>query len=306
MAVASRAERTPSVGVVIVNFNGSSFLGDCVRSVRATGWPALEIVVVDNGSSDGSLATLPHAPDITVLNNGVNRGFGAAANTGIRHCLRRDHDYVLLLNNDTTVTPSLIAELASTATDRPMTVSVAQSYRWDGSGVINTHAGRFNWFAGRLREAVAGKTATQVPPTSHEVTMAGMACVLIPVVAFREVGLLDERFFMYYEDFDLAVRLRAAGYRFVLNPKAVLRHYDGGTSGIREHSTLATYYINRNRVWFMQKHCPDVPTYVTFLITFYATRAALVVRHLAGRRVDLARTIMRSVPDGLWGRRQIG
>lgn len=303
MTGASVPRRSPSVGVVIVNFNGLSFLIDCIRSVRATGWPALEIVVVDNGSNDGSLAALEtHTPNITVLSNRVNQGFGAGANAGIRHCLQRDHDYVLLLNNDTTVTPSLIAELVSTAEDQRMTVSVAQSYRWDGSGLINTHAGHFNWLVGRLRESVAGRTANQVPRMSHEVAMAGMACVLIPLVAFGEVGLFDEQFFIYYEDFDLAVRLRAAGYRFVLNPKAILRHYEGGTSGIREHSTLATYYMNRNRVWFMRKHCPGVPKYVTFLITFYATRVALVVRHLVTRRADVARTIMRSVPDGLWGR----
>jgi GT2 family glycosyltransferase len=290
----------PPVGVVLVNHNGLRFLDDCIEALQGTGYPRLEIVVVDNASTDGSLQRLrARHPDVTLLPQPINRGFAEGTNVGIRHVLQKGHEYVLLLNNDTKADAGLIAALVSVADRR--TLVAPKSYAWDG-GLINTHAGDLEWLRGRLRERFFGRHDSDASLRLQEVGLADGACLLVPADAFRAVGLLDEAYFLYYEDWDFVVRARRMGYRVLFQPAATLRHYERGTSGPADVSPVTAYYTTRNRLRFMWKHASSASTYAAFLAYFTATRALTILDYLRRGKWHLARWTVRGVADFLRGR----
>jgi GT2 family glycosyltransferase len=290
----------PSVGVVLVSHNGLRFLDPCIDAVKATGYPRLEIVVVDNASTDGSVERLrTRHPDVTLLPQPVNCGFAEGSNIGIRHALQRDHAYVLLLNNDTSVDVRLVDALVSLAD--PHTLVAPKSYDWDGR-LINSHAGDMDWLRGRLRERFFGRRDDEISPQAQEVGLADGSCLLVPAGAFHSVGLLDEAYFLYYEDWDFVLRARREGYRVLFQPAASLRHYERGTSGPSDVSPVTAYYTTRNRLRFMRKHAPSRRTYAVFLAYFGATRTLTILDYVRRGKWHLARWTLRGVADFVRGR----
>jgi GT2 family glycosyltransferase len=290
-----------TVAVVLVNHNGIRFLSDCVRHLKADGYPRLDIIVVDNASSDASVEWLQaEHPDVTVLRQPTNLGFAEGTNVGVRCVLERGHDYVLLLNNDTRVAPPFVSALVARADER--TLVAPKSYDWDSGRVINSHVGTIDWARGRLRERFFGQRDSADTLSPREVEIADGACLLIPAQAFRELGLLDETLFLYYEDWDFVVRARRAGYRVLFEPAATMRHHERGTTGATEVSAVSAYYTTRNRLRFMQKHAPTTWSYAAFLGWFTLTRTLTVLRHLAAGRWQLARWTLTGVVHFLRGR----
>jgi GT2 family glycosyltransferase len=292
---------SPGVGVVLVNFNGRRFLNDCVRALSACHDNHLDIVVVDNHSTDGSLALLSaEFPNVTVLPQDRNLGVAAANNVGIRYCLDRTHDFVLLLNYDTLPAENLIGELLRVADAR--TLVTGSTYFWDDSTRSNSHAGGFNWTLGRLRERFFGRSDASLGTELVEVEIADTCCLLIPRDAFASAGLMDETYFLYYDDTDFVVRTRAAGFRCLFNPAAKLRHYERGSSGPVEESPVSVYYTTRNRPYFMRTHSPTKLHYLAFLTYFAATRLTTVARWVLGGRWTLVYWTWRGLGDYMMGR----
>ena len=290
----------PSVGVVVLNHNGSRFLNGCVSCLKGNEYPRLEIVVVDNASTDGSVDRLQEEhPDVTVLRQPANLGFAEGSNVGIRHVLARGHEYVLLLNNDTRVDPGLVLALVSAADSR--TIVAPKSYAWEG-GAINSHVGEMDWIRGRLRERFFGRPESEDSRQRQEVELADGACLLVPAEAFCGVGLFDTAYFLYYEDWDFAVRARRSGYRIVFEPTATLRHYERGTTGPTDISPISAYYTTRNRLRFMQKHSGRHVSFAAFLVYFCATRTITVLDYLRRGQWHLARWTLRGVADFVRGR----
>jgi GT2 family glycosyltransferase len=291
----------PSVGVVLVNHNGLRFLPECVRYLKADNYPRLEIIVVDNASTDDSIArVLADHPDVTVLQQHANLGFAEGTNAGVRHVLDRGHDYVLLLNNDTRVDSGFVAALVSVADRR--TLVAPKSYDWASGRIVNSHVGEFDWVKGRLRERFFGQTDSSETRRLQEVGLADGACLLVPAEAFRELGLLDPSFFLYYEDWDFVVRAKSAGYRVLFQPTATLRHHERGTTGPTAISATSAYYTTRNRLFFMKKHSRSSWSYVAFLAYFSATRSLTLLQYLVRGRWHLAQWTVRGVADFLCGR----
>ena len=182
------------VGIVLVNFNGRRFLNDCVRALSASHERRVDIVVVDNDSTDDSLALLSaEFPNVTVLPQGRNLGVAAANNVGIRYCLDRA-DFVLLLNYDTLPAENLIGELLRVAD--PGTLVSGSTYFWNDSTRSNSHAGGFDWALGRLRERFFGRSDASLGTEVVEVEIADTCCLLVPRDAFTRAGLMDEAYFL--------------------------------------------------------------------------------------------------------------
>jgi GT2 family glycosyltransferase len=220
------------ITAVVVNFNGGERLRQCLASLGAPR-PDLEVVLVDNGSSDGSLAMVREEfPYVRVLAQTANLGFGAANNLA---AATTSGEALLLLNADAWLEPDALTILARrlAADDRLALVAPRlvypdgrRQFSWSPErGVLgeamqrlrNPHEGSA-WAHGRLALALA-RLAGRPWFTA--------ACVLVRTAAFRGVGGFDEGFFMYFEDVDLCVRLRAAGWRLAEEPAAVARHAGG-------------------------------------------------------------------------------
>lgn len=289
----------PRVAVLTVNTNGGDHLPAFAASLRALTYPNYHVVVVDNGSTDGSRQRLPELfPGATVIENGQNLGFTGAVNAGLRYCVQEGFDGVLLLNDDTTHQPDFLNRLMERADAG--TLVAPKTLLAGTEGLLDDTAGDYDWWRGVWKHPLLGKPAPPGFDREREVAMANLSCLLVPLQAFREVGLLDDRFFLYCDDTDFVQRARRAGYRVWLNPRAVIYHLRSASTG-GAGSPFALYYLTRNRPYLMRKHLPR-PRYWLFLVYFLTTRVAWAGFFVLRRRFDLLAAMAAGLRDYARGR----
>lgn len=293
------AER-PAVGVVLVNFNGKRFLEDCLRAIAASSYSPAWTVIVDNNSSDGSLADAAAFDRVVTLPQSTNLGIAAANNVGAQWCIEHGCDCVLFLNVDTVVEPTCIEGLVAASSDTVLVSGL--TVEWDRPDVSNSHAGGFDWFTGRLREHICGSRVDALGTRPLDFEFVDTCCLLVPAAALARVGPMDEAIFMYYDDSDFIARARDAGYSIVLAPSARLRHYERGSSGAPTISPLFAYYSTRNRFYFMRKHRPSRRAWWVFAGYFFLTRSTASFVALLHGRAEVARWMLRGVADGVRGK----
>jgi len=291
--------RTPRVIAVVVNYNGGAFLGAFLESFRALAYANAGLVVVDNASADESWRLVPGvAPDATLLRSPTNAGFTGGANHGVREASRRGADYVLFLNGDTRLDAGLIEALLAQAGPRTM---VAPRVLLEGSDdLLDDTVGEFSWLRGAWRDWTYGKPAPPSLRRPGPVGMASLTALLVPAAVFSEIGLLEERLFMYYEDFDFVLRARRAGFALRHAPDARLWHRRSASSGGGE-TAFKYYYATRNRLWLLRRHQPPV-LFAGFCVYFVATRLVRAAQLARRGRGDLARAILAGTRDFFRGR----
>jgi GT2 family glycosyltransferase len=241
------------VSVVVPNWNGARFLPVCLESLRHQTRPPAELVVVDNGSEDESLRVLEERfPEVRVIALGENLGFARAVNAGIG---ATGGGFVALLNNDAEADPSWLAELVACLERHPRAAAAtskmllrADPGRFDGAGDIMTRY---------LRAYPRGRGEQDLGQYDEEVQVfsASGGASLWRATVLRELGLLDEDMFAYYEDVDLGFRARLAGYECWYAPRAVVLHEGGGSSGPRA-GEFAHFHAVRNRWSVIVKDAP--------------------------------------------------
>lgn len=211
---------------LLVNWNGHRHLAACLPSLMATNHPAMRIMVLDNGSTDDSVHWLQESyPGVEVVVLRRNQGFAAANNIGIRNALAAGADYIALLNNDTRVEADWLDALTDAAEQDP-TIAICQARQrtWDGAREI-----RFRLIP-EWMEAAQEQTPPGPPSPAAPTPFASGCAMLLRCSALREIGLFDERYFMYAEDVDLTLRAWIAGYQVMDVPSAVVYHRMTGSS----------------------------------------------------------------------------
>ncbi len=245
---------------VVLNWNGGEDTLACLRSLRATEAPRPLLLLVDNGSSDGSVeAALAEDAELSVLRHGENLGFAAGNNRAVDHAFTSlGAEWVALVNNDLLAQPELFLRLLE---------GVAEAERTGGpvgaAGpclVYTDDASRIWACGGRVR---AGLNVTQLldhgrlragePGPPRDVDYVPGTCLLISRAAWAAAGPLDEAFFCYLEDADWGLRLREAGLRAVVVPAAVASHGLSASTG-GGYSAGRKYMTAVNSVHFLRKH----------------------------------------------------
>lgn len=244
----------PSVTIIVLTYNGVSDTLACLASLRRLDYPAarVQVVVVDNASSDATVAEVrTHFPEVVVVENGANLGFAAGNNVGLRYALVRGYDYALLLNNDTEVAPDCLALLVAAAEREPQVGVVGPTiYYYAAPEVIWSAGGRIDWRRGTsLMDGTGERDAGQYPAVRAVDFVTGCA-LLVKRAALAQAGLLDERFFMYYEETEWAVRVRRAGFTILHVPQARLWHKI--PLDARFDKEYLAYYMTRNRLLFLR------------------------------------------------------
>jgi GT2 family glycosyltransferase len=249
--------KLPSVWIVVLNWNGLTDTLACLESLRQLHYANHRIIVVDNGSSDGSVDALRSAaahPAIEIIESATNLGYAGGNNLGIRHALDRGADLILVLNNDTTVDPMLLDKLVGAAERHPEAGCFGPwifymndpdrlwftRSEWDPAVSAFTAPGK-----GRLASELSNET------TNTEYVCG--AALLFRAGVAREIGLLDERFFLVYEDSDWCFRARRAGFGCLMVPAARVWHKIG-TSFSSEASPLRTYFSTRNKLLWAERN----------------------------------------------------
>lgn len=243
----------PKVFVIILNYQGRETLVECIRSVFSSDYPNLEIVVVDNASKDGSFEEARMAyPRAHFIGSTWNRGFAAGNNLGIRFALEKGADYVFLLNNDAFVDRNTIAELVREAkkTDAPAVLSPLVYSGKSPSKDVWFSGGRIDW--ARMKALHDDGIAHSEKGESYETEYVTGCAMLVHKEIFRSVGLLDERYFLYYEDADFCVSAQRAGFSNRVVPKASTYHLESSEGG----NPRKLYWLVVSGILFFRKNTP--------------------------------------------------
>ena len=242
-----------AVSAIVLNYNGRGFAHEAVQSLLDQDLPGLEVIVVDNGSTDGSEAEIEgtFGDRVRVIRNGRNLGYGAGNNVGIRQARGR---HILLLNNDAVADPSLVREMVAAAESGPRIGMVAaRVLDYTRRDVLDTaghllYPDGLNRGRGRLDQD-RGQYAS-----CRTALFPSGAAALYTRAMLDDVGLFDERFFLYGDDAELGLRGRVAGWGCAFAPRAVAYHRYSQSAGA--YSSLKAFYVERNRVLVLFKLFP--------------------------------------------------
>jgi len=261
---------SPQASVIIVNWNGRAYLDECLRALQEQDYPDFEVVLVDNGSTDGSAEWVAkHHPWVRLIRLPCNVGFAAGNNVGIR---ATQSQYVVTLNNDTRVEQGWLTALVTAAETDPRVGMCASLMLYAHTpGVIDSAGIAVDW-TGTAWPRCWGEQAWPSPPgplsrspsatassngrgeKPQEVFGPCAGAALYRRAMLEDVGLFDEDFFAYYEDVDLAWRGRLQGWRCLYVPTAKVYHVHSATGEVG--SAFKAYYLSRNRLWTILKNYP--------------------------------------------------
>jgi len=255
---------SPRVVIVILNWNGYRDTVTCMQSLREIAYPSCEVVIVDNGSTDGSVARLREEfKDVVYLENQENIGYTGGNNVGIRYAMEHGAEYVWILNNDTKVPADALTRLIAAAEkDLKSGLIGPKILQMENPELAYSMVGRLNmWFP--WPDRMEGEEGSKVTGEAVRVDFLSGASLLVKREFVEKVGLLDERFFFYWEENDWCERGRKAGFHSLLVPDAKVYHKGGGASG-KGWNEFTAYYLVRNWILFMRKHAA-AKYWVTFL-----------------------------------------
>lgn len=246
----SAASQKPAISVIIVNYNAGEYLRPCVESLLTQTLTNFECILIDNGSTDGSLGSLPKLDDrFTIIEAGENLGFALASNRAVDHV---SADWIALLNPDAFARPEWLEQGLAARDWLPNTAMIGSTQYlalepdlFDGLG-DEYHAFGVAWRAGFGKPAGAAITREAFGPCG--------AGAFYDRHVFEQLGGFDESFFCYHEDVDLAFRMRLAGYRCVQSADAIIDHVSSAISG--RASDFAVYHGTRNRIWTFFNNMP--------------------------------------------------
>lgn len=263
--------KSSKVYIIVLNWNNWNDTLECLESIFCSTHPDFEVVVVDNGSTDGSEEKIrAWAGDrrLVILQAGSNLGYSGGNNIGLRYALERgDFSYVWILNNDTIVDENALLKMVEMAeSDEKIGMVGSNLLNYDRPEVLQTAGGCWiiPW---------AGNT---VPITEggfpYEPDYISGASLLVKKAVLEKIGLLDEDYFLYWEDVDWGVRARRAQYRLLYCPESSIRHKEGGAGG--GMTPITDYYWTRNGLMFTMRYYPwFLPlVFVAYLIKFTLVR----------------------------------
>lgn len=238
--------------VIIPNYNGLRFMEECMASLKAQTYRNFKILVVDNGSTDGSVDWLKEKQIETIFLK-ENTGFSGAVNVGIRAA---DTPYVILLNNDTRADEYFVAELVRALEQSPGIFSVSSKMIQMYAPHLMDDAGDMYSVLGWAYQRGVGQDIRRYRK-SRRVFSACAGAAIYRREVFEEIGYFDEMHFAYLEDIDVGYRARIAGYDNIYCPAAVVWHVGSGTSGSK-YNSFKVKLAARNNIYLNYKNMPTL------------------------------------------------
>lgn len=317
----SNNQKQKGVWVVVLNWNNGRDTVECIDSILQADISSVEgIVVCDNGSTDDSITTihqwsinrsielcettfvggqfaatcdvqqfkLSFDVPVYLLGTGGNLGFAGGNNVGIKFIQQNfNYDLIFLLNNDAVVCGNSITLMAQRFTHKDIGMCGCTVVYYHNRSVVQAHGGaRFNSWLGRASHIGAGASvdsARNADAVEAQLDYILGAALMISRTCIEAIGLMDDEYFLYYEEIDWAVRARKRGFRLAYAPNAVVFHKEGGTIGSssdrKSRSLLSDFYLIRNRIRFSRKFylnkLPFVFVFTIFQVSRYLLRLDL-------------------------------
>lgn len=299
------------VSVLIVNYNGQELLSACLQALQQQTYQPHQVIVVDNGSIDGSRAFL-EAYDWQVLQTlflETNTGFSGGNNAGLELV---SGEVVALLNTDTEVDPNWITAALPHFRTETVGMVACKTVRWGRERTIDK-VGHLMYPDGLNRGRGTGQPDDGTFDRAEEVLWPDGSAGFYAVRMLAEIGFLEEQFFLYGEDAELGMRARWAGWRCIYEPHSKVRHHQ--SAGLGKFSPQKIYYIERNRIWLLCKtfplsmllHSPlyTVWRYAMNLVSLVSGRGSAASFQQAHSATTLALSLIKANWHGLLGARQM-
>ncbi len=296
----------PRASVVVLNWNGREHLTTCLSSLCAQVYPSTEVVLIDNGSTDGSPAYVREAfPSVRVVELPTNVGVTPALNVGIRHSRG---EYIGMINNDTEADVQWVTESVRALETYPQAGFTASRIRlFYQRSHLDTAGDQFFWTG---HPAKRGWLAADGPEYDRPAWVFGScgAAAFYRRAMFDDIGSFDEDFFAVFEDIDLSFRAQLMGYQCRYVPSAVVYHKVGATRGIGAANLTHYYRIHRNRWFVLIKNLPGA-LWLRYFGPILAAEAAMLAAAASRARIKVAlqarAEVLRRLPRFLEKRRSI-
>lgn len=284
---------TPRVVAVVLNWCSEGDTASCIESLQASDYEALEVLLVDNGSPDGSGPRLHgRFPHVAYLQTGNNFGYGGGNNRGIAWALDHGADYVLVVNDDAVVDRGCVSALVRAAEETSAAAVGPQIRYFDDPSLIGCGAGYFS----PMRALGIHREYRESPDNLERrsaVSFVSGCCVLIRASTLRELGAFDESYFAYVEDAELSLRYVRAGRLLIYEPSALVRHR-AAPGAPASAFQIRQRELNRRRL--VSRHY-RMRERALFGLWFYPTRLLHLARYAVRRDWGRAAAIL----EGTWG-----
>ncbi len=242
----------PSVAIVLVNWNGWQDTVECLHSLKNISYQPYEIILVDNGSTDNSVFQIQKIfPSIQLIETKKNLGFAGGNNIAITYALQKKVDFIFLLNNDTIVDPLVLEELTHAALQKPKGgIFGAKVLRYQDPSTIDHMGGFWNSSIAEFDSPFLGKKEEEGSSMQQVDYVSGCA-FFVKKELFEQIGLLDEKFFLLWEESDFCARAKRNGCEIWTVPKAKIWHKISASFSGKPH---LQYYWWRNRLLWLEKN----------------------------------------------------
>lgn len=282
--------------IVIPNYNGKHFMEDCLAALKKQNCRDFETLVVDNGSSDGSVEYLrTRYPEVKLIVLYTNTGFSGAVNEGIR---ASKSPYVLLLNNDTKATPDFVGELIRAIEKDEKIFSVSSKMiQMTAPDYMDDAGDLFNLIGWGFRRGVAHPVSEYNKEARVFSACAGAA--IYRKSCFETIGYFDEKHFAYLEDVDIGWRARIMGWRNTYCPTAVVQHVGSGTSGSK-YNDFKVYLAARNSIYLIYKNMPLLQVILNFLPLLLGW----VLKYSFFKKQGFEKAFWKGLKDGIQTRKE--
>ncbi len=269
--------------IIIVNWNGKRHLMDCLSSVYLQDYPSFEVILVDNGSTDDSVQFVKNNfPRTRVIKNSRNLGFAAGTNIGIR---ASRGDYIATLNNDTRVESDWLQELVKVAEKNDLVGSCSSKMlKYDNPTTIDS-TGIELFENGSVVDRGFGKKDNDQYEEMKEVFGACAGAALYKKAMLDQIGLFPSRYFVNYEDVDIAWRAQYAGWKCVYVPSAVVYHVRCATQDKLDHEQRS-YLSQRNQLYYRVKYLPNKHL-IRYSPSIARSYLRLIIRKWRNRSFDM-------------------
>ncbi|NDE09615.1 MAG: glycosyltransferase family 2 protein [Chitinophagia bacterium] len=298
----------PKVAIILLNWNSFDHTSNCIESLQLCDYPSFEIIVVDNGSIDGSGNLLKAKfPEIILIASPTNEGFAAGNNRGFSYAIDNQFTYAMMLNNDVFVEPDFISKLINYMESHPETGAIQPKifFNHDRKKIWNGGSYFLSWLGWTYSKRYMRKAGVLQSQFQQVDWITGCA-FLTKTSILKEVGLLKEAFFIYYEDVDLSFRIRSNGYQLIFHPESIIYHIAGSSNktklkGKEGYSSPIVHYLNsRNHIWFLKIWTKwyQWPSTLLILFLYYLS----IMFYFASRwRTTKLKSVLRGILDGMKG-----
>jgi len=289
---------TKDLAVIICNWNKRDDLLKCIDSVLQSDYQRFDLFVVDNASTDGSADAVitAYGDRIAVIRNKINSGGSGGFNSGMRAVLNKGYSYICLLDNDVILEKNALNELYSLLeSDENIAAVGAKILSMSDEGRLQEFGAKIAWDQYNLSPFYKGHREQERLPDIIDSDYVPACAVLVRVEVIRKVGLMDESFFIYWDDVEWFYRMKRNGYRIVACNRAVVRHKMGAAA---KTSTFATYYFWRNRIRFFL-NVLETSEHERFMKTIFAEAFQAIYFSAYQGQFHTGRTIISAIKDAL-------